>query len=94
MQCWFTKPLPKIEAFKIGSTNETSILEAVKEIASLDDNISAHMNPMEMGLVQCLTHSYLCTSVDGLIQPKIDGVLENVPLEFNFFLLMIVGMMY
>ena len=85
MQCWFMKPLPKIEAFKIGSTNETSILEAVKEIASLDDNISVHMNSMKMGLVQCLTHSYLCTSVDGLIQLKIDGVLENVPLEFKTF---------
>ena len=85
MQCWFMKPLPKIEAFKIGSTNETSILEAVKELASYDENISVHMNPMEMGLVQCLKHSYLCTSVDGLIQLEIDGVLEFVPLEFKTF---------
>ena len=51
IQCWFMKPLPKIEAFKIGSSNDTSILEVVKEIVALDENISVHVNPMEMGLV-------------------------------------------
>ena len=52
------------------------------------------MNPMEMGLVQCLTHSYLYTSFDELIQLEIDGLTENVPLEFKRFLPMIVGMIH
>ena len=38
-----------------------------------------------VGILQYLTHSYLCTSVDGLVQMNIDGVLQNVPLEFKTF---------
>ena len=51
MQCWFMKPLPKKEAFKIGGTNESSILRAVEKLAILDDNISVELKPREFGLV-------------------------------------------
>ena len=45
MQCRFMKPPPKKEAFKIGSTNETSIFKAVEEVVSLDESISVYLNP-------------------------------------------------
>ena len=77
------KSLPRKAAFKIGSTNEFSVLSAVEEVAVLDDNISVKSRPIEIGLVQCLTHSYLCTSVDRLVQLNIDGVLQNVRV-YNF----------
>ena len=85
------KPLPRKEAFKIGSKKESSILRAVEEIAVLDGNIFIKSSPVEVGLLQCLTHNYLCTSVDGLVQMNIDGVLQNVPLVLKKFLPMIVG---
>ena len=49
-----------------------------------------HSNPKEFGLVQCLTHSYICTSADGLAQLKIDELMEDILLEFKS-LYMIVG---
>ena len=44
IQCWFMKPLPKKEAFKIGGTNESSILRVVEKVAILDDNISVEQS--------------------------------------------------
>ena len=51
----------------------------------MSGNISIESSPSEVGLLQCLTHNYLCTSFDGLVQLNIDGVLQNVPLEFKTF---------
>ena len=66
MQCWFMKLFPKKEVFETGGTNESSILRAVEEVAILDDNISLESDPREIGLVQCLAHSYLCTSANAI----------------------------
>ena len=72
--------MPKKQVFKIGGSNEQTVLHTINNIDLHDHTITIKQKPEIFGLCCNTDEKWLAGSIDSIIDHEIEGIVYSVPI--------------